>query len=179
MIEDERKFLLNRPASEIVAEAKAAGQLQNTIEIEQFYYTEGGKTERYRRESDDTYRNRCTITTKHPVDGSDRKRFEYEEETDNDIFEMIASGADTPTVRKTRYEIETERHFIQIDVFGDELEGLEFAEIEAGLQPGYDDDDDDEGGEKLPDWIGEDVTSDPEYRNHNIALKLLEIRRSR
>lgn len=185
-IENERKFKLNRPASEIIAEAKAAGQLFETIEIQQFYCTEGGRTSRYRCQNDSTYYNRCTITKKRPVKGSDRERFEYEEETDFQFFERMQLISDTPTVRKTRFEIKTDTHWLQLDVFQDELEGLEFVEIEAELQPNIDDIDcdddvtDDPFNQKyFPDWIGEEVTGDPEYRNEAIAMRLGEIRRSR
>lgn len=185
-IENERKFKLNRPASEIIAEAKAAGQLFNTIAIRQFYHTDGGRTSRYRCESDSTYEKRCTITDKRPVRGSDRERFEYEEETDLQFFERMESISDTPTVSKTRYEIETQTHFLQLDVFHDELEGLEFVELEAQHQPNIDNFDceddvfDDPFNQKyFPDWIGAEVTSDPDYRNEAIAIKLGEIRKNR
>jgi CYTH domain-containing protein len=60
---------------------------------------------------------------------------------------------------KTRYIIPSGKHKIEVDVFHEKNEGLVIAEIELAS--------DDEEYFK-PDWLGEEVTGQPQYYNANL-----------
>ena len=60
---------------------------------------------------------------------------------------------------KTRYLIRYDRHVFEVDVFHEKNEGLIIAEIELVS--------DDEHFTK-PDWLGEEVTGNPQYYNANL-----------
>jgi adenylate cyclase len=60
---------------------------------------------------------------------------------------------------KTRYLIPSGKHIFEIDVFHEKNEGLIIAEIELTSE--------DEYFEK-PDWLGEEVTGNPQYYNANL-----------
>jgi len=60
---------------------------------------------------------------------------------------------------KTRYLIPSGRHTFEVDVFHDKNEGLIIAEIELSSE--------DEHFE-IPDWLGEEVTGNPDYYNVNL-----------
>jgi adenylate cyclase len=60
---------------------------------------------------------------------------------------------------KTRYLIQSDRHVFEVDVFHEKNEGLIIAEIELVS--------DDEQFTK-PDWLGEEVTGNPQYYNANL-----------
>jgi CYTH domain-containing protein len=60
---------------------------------------------------------------------------------------------------KTRYLIPSGKHTFEIDVFHEKNEGLVVAEIELAY--------DDEHFDK-PEWLGEEVTGNPQYYNVNL-----------
>jgi len=60
---------------------------------------------------------------------------------------------------KTRYLIPSGIHTFEVDVFHEKNEGLVIAEIELSAE--------DEQFEK-PDWLGEEVTGNPNYYNANL-----------
>jgi adenylate cyclase len=60
---------------------------------------------------------------------------------------------------KTRYLVPSGKHTFEIDVFHEKNDGLIIAEIELS--------NDDEHFDK-PDWLGEEVTGDPQYYNANL-----------
>ena len=62
-------------------------------------------------------------------------------------------------VVKTRYLVPSGKHTFEIDVFHEEKEGLVVAEIELIS--------DDEHFDK-PEWLGEEVTGQPQYYNANL-----------
>jgi adenylate cyclase len=62
-------------------------------------------------------------------------------------------------VVKTRYLVPYEDHVFEVDVFHEENEGLVIAELELSS--------DDEAFNK-PDWLGREVTGNPEYYNANL-----------
>lgn len=63
---------------------------------------------------------------------------------------------------KTRYHIPTGDHTFEVDVFHGKHEGLIIAEIELNSE--------DESFER-PEWLGEEVTGNPEYYNANMIKK--------
>ena len=87
-------------------------------------------------------------------------KFEWEREIDladaRELMQICLPGA----ISKTRYIIPTsnERKW-EVDVFHGRLDGLVLAEIELG--------DEHEAFER-PDWLGEEVTGQPQYYNANM-----------
>ena len=74
----------------------------------------------------------------------------------NEIMNVCLPGR----IVKTRYLIPSGNHIFEVDVFHDKNEGLIIAEIELSSE--------DEPFEK-PDWLGEEVTGQPEYYSANLA----------
>lgn len=73
----------------------------------------------------------------------------------NDMMDVCLPGK----IVKTRYLIPSDKHTFEVDVFHDKNEGLIIAEIELSSE--------DEQFEK-PDWLGMEVTGNPEYYNANL-----------
>ena len=94
------------------------------------------------------------LTIKGATKGVSRVEFEYEIPA-KDAEEMI-SVFQLPHIRKKRYEIVVGQHVWEVDVFEGPLEGLVLAEIEVSKE-----------GETFtkPDWVAEDVSTDPGYYN--------------
>ena len=72
-----------------------------------------------------------------------------------DAEEMIAQFTEKH-IRKHRYEIPVGNHIWEVDEFHGKLSGLTLAEIELSSE--------DEVYQK-PDWITDDVSTDPNYYN--------------
>jgi CYTH domain-containing protein len=73
----------------------------------------------------------------------------------NEIMSLCIPGK----ILKTRYLIPSGDHTYEVDVFHGKNEGLIIAEIELSAE--------DELFEK-PDWLGEEVTGNPQYYNANL-----------
>jgi len=101
------------------------------------------------------------ITIKGPTQGISRAEFEYEIPL-KDADELISTFAEK-VIEKFRYEISFKNHLWEVDVFTGKLEGLYLAEIELNSE--------DEHFE-LPDWVGEEVSTDPNYYNSNLINKV-------
>lgn len=103
--------------------------------------------------------NKAFITIKSKI--SDLRRLEYEYEIPmEDAKEMMQAFGDCPSIEKTRHFIPKGKHTWEVDVFHGKHEGLIVAEIELSHE--------EETFDK-PDWIAEEVTSDPTYLNVNLA----------
>jgi len=141
--EIERKFLVSadwpRPA-------------QGT-RLLQGYLSRGAVSVRVR-----TSAERAWLTVKGPTSGLSRAEFEYEVPL-VDAEEMLALSPTKP-IEKTRYLVPLGRHVVEVDVFAGENAGLVVAEIELATE--------DESFDK-PSWLGEEVTTDPRYRNTALA----------
>ncbi|MEK7258366.1 MAG: CYTH domain-containing protein [Pseudomonadota bacterium] len=98
---------------------------------------------------------RAYLTLKGPSNGLSRTEFEYEIPA-LDAQQMIDQLCAGGTVDKMRYEIEHEGMLWELDIFSGENSGLVVAEIELlhEDQPFI-----------RPDWIGEEVSTDPRYSN--------------
>lgn len=94
------------------------------------------------------------LTLKGETKGITRKEFEYEIPL-NEAEEIIKSFTQKH-IRKIRYEIPYHSHIWEIDVFKGPLKGLILAELEVKSE-----------NEKftIPDWVTENVSSDPKYYN--------------
>jgi CYTH domain-containing protein len=97
------------------------------------------------------------------------KRTEWETEIPQRIADIfLDSGGfwdvekgeyDPGYIEKWRYCVSYKNHWYYIDVFKGKLEGLVIIEIELS----------DEFEEvELPYWVGEEVTNNPKYYNHNL-----------
>jgi len=75
---------------------------------------------------------------------------------------MLDGLCEKPLVEKTRYKIPLDGWTWEVDEFHGDNDGLVVAEVElksADERP------------PLPEWIGEDVSSDPRYFNSNLVKK--------
>ena len=84
--------------------------------------------------------------------------FEYNIPVDEALF--LIQKTKYLIIKKTRYIYKYKGKIWVIDEFKDKHAGLVIAEIELS--------DEDEKFE-IPHWIGKEVTSDPKYRNSNLA----------
>ncbi|MBQ2520813.1 MAG: CYTH domain-containing protein [Paludibacteraceae bacterium] len=146
--EIERKFLVTSDAFRTQATMQ--------YEIMQGYLCkEPGKTIRVRIRD-----TRAFLTIKSSRLREGLAKFEWEREIDladaRELMQICLPGA----ISKTRYIIPTsnERKW-EVDVFHGRLDGLVLAEIELG--------DEHEAFER-PDWLGEEVTGQPQYYNANM-----------
>ncbi|MBO4401794.1 MAG: CYTH domain-containing protein [Selenomonadaceae bacterium] len=102
---------------------------------------------------------RAFITIKSANDGIVRHEYEYEIPV-TDAEEMLKLCAPR-TLEKTRYKVEYSGHIFEIDIFEGRHAGLILAEVELNSA--------DETVE-LPEWIGAEVSSDPNYYNSRLVL---------
>lgn len=98
------------------------------------------------------------LTIKGPTKGISRLEFEYE----IPVWEaetLLDKLCEKPIIKKYRYTFSHAEHIWEVDEFLDENEGLVIAEIEL---------DNENQKITLPDWIGDEVTSEPAYYNSNL-----------
>ena len=103
-----------------------------------------------------TFAGQGFITIKSKTVGISRPEYEYRiaVEDAEEILEFCDS-----LIIKHRYEIQFKDHMWEVDVFHDANEGLVVAEIELRSETET---------FELPDWVGEEVTSDKRYNNANL-----------
>ena len=102
---------------------------------------------------------RGTITVKGKNLGARRAEFEYEIPV-ADAEQMLDTLCERPLIEKVRHTLTAGPHTWEVDVFEGDNAGLVVAEIELGSE--------DEDFEK-PEWVGDEVTSDPRYFNSNLV----------
>lgn len=78
----------------------------------------------------------------------------------SDAETMLDSLCEKPLVEKTRHIVMYKEHKWEIDEFSGDNEGLFVAEIELN---------DETEAFAIPDWLGEDVSDQPEYYNVNLV----------
>ncbi len=143
-VEIERKFL--------VAKDSWRGHIPGQRYC-QGYLSKGDITVRVRRAGPRAY-----LTIKGSGQGIVRPEFEYEipVEEAEEMFKLCRH----PLIEKTRYEVLHEGVLWEVDEFGGENAGLVLAEVELEhpSQP-----------VALPEWVGEEVTSDQRYRNSQLV----------
>ena len=111
------------------------------------------------RKSNDKYFLNYKWKNKNNNDENAIHNIEYEMPLTKENYEHLLSKVDDYMIIKTRYIIPLEDgHKVELDVFGGNLKGLVFAEIE------FKDDKDVESFAK-PEWLGEDITTDKFYDN--------------
>lgn len=131
-------------------------KLQSTVTyIQQGYITtQKDKVVRVRVKDNNGY-----ITIKGENNGAVRLEYEYPIPV-NEAKEIITKLCQKPIIEKNRYNYKSpDGHLWEIDEFLGDNEGLIVAEIEllSELEQ-Y----------EIPEWIGEEVTSDPKYYNSNL-----------
>lgn len=144
--ETERKFLVKDEFKHLAVGNKKI--------IQAYLSIDPGKTIRIRIADKDAF-----ITVKSRIMGKSISRSEWEFQIPYSDAEEMMSLCLSGKIVKTRYLIPYRKHTWEVDVFHDKNEGLVIAEIELLSE--------DEKFDK-PDWLGEEVTGNPEYYNSNL-----------
>jgi len=105
-----------------------------------------------------TIGNKGYITVKGIAKGAVRAEYEYEIPV-NDANEMLNTLCEQPIIEKMRYEIEYDELIWVVDEFEGLNKGLILVEVELS---------DENQKIDLPDWVGSEVTGDPNYFNSNL-----------
>ena len=108
-----------------------------------------------------TVDNRGTLTIKGISVGATRREYEYEIPA-VEADEMIDHLCEKPIIEKNRYKIPIGDVTWEVDEFLGVNEGLIVAEVELQSE---------DQSFARPDWIGEEVTSDPKYFNANLVAR--------
>lgn len=100
------------------------------------------------------------ITIKGIGSESGVSRFEWEKEITTEEAKSLLKLCERGVIEKTRYEVQSGKHIIEIDVFHGENDGLILAEIELENE-----------NEAIlkPNWLGTEVTNDKRYYNANLS----------
>jgi CYTH domain-containing protein len=150
-VEVERKFLVGRTPADLDTHTSA--------EIEQGYVaiTDDGVEVRIRR-----YGGRASLTIK---SGGERARLEEEFEIDERRFRALWPLTERRRIQKTRYRIPAPDGLtIELDVYHGQLAGLITAEVEFDSL--------DAATAFTPlEWLGQEVTDDPRYKNKRLATE--------
>jgi len=144
MVEIERKFLVTSDAFKTEAFA------QNRIK-QGYLSAVPERTVRVRIKGEKGF-----LTIKGISSESGLSRFEWEKEIPVEEAEKLLLLCEAGVIDKTRFEVKSGNHIIEIDEFYGENEGLIMAEIELQSET--------ESFEK-PIWLGEEVTNDKIYYN--------------
>ncbi|MBP5538250.1 MAG: CYTH domain-containing protein [Bacteroidales bacterium] len=142
--EIERKFLVR-------GEYKAYAESSSRI-AQAYLCSSGGNTVRIRLLDDKGY-----LTIKGPSVGI--SRFEWEMEIPQADARALLGLCKGGVIDKTRYRVPFKGHLFEVDEFYGDNEGLTVAEVELASET--------EPFEK-PDWVGEEVSDDPRYRNSHL-----------
>ena len=144
--ETERKFLVTGEFRHL-----ATGKKQIT---QGYLSVNPGRVVRVRISDNRSY---LTIKSSSGLTGITRNEWQYEIPYD-DARELIRICVPR-LIEKTRYIIPSGLHTIEVDEFHGRHEGLVIAEIEL---------EDEREDFERPEWLGEEVTGNPEYYNSNM-----------
>jgi adenylate cyclase len=153
-VEIERKFLVTGDGWR---ETANAGRF-----FRQGYVTRGNGAQQEKasvriRLADD----RAWLTLKSAHAGIMRDEYEYEIPV-GDAAEMLSQMCSGPVIEKTRYRVPHDDRIWEVDVFAGHAAGLVLAEVELDAA---------DAPVVLPDWVGQEVTHDPGFRNAAIGLE--------
>jgi adenylate cyclase len=148
--EIERKFLVEELPPDLE-------DVDPPEEIRQAYLalTPDGVEVRVRQRADRYY-----LTVK---SGGGLVREETEIELSRDQFARLWELPGLPIVEKTRRQVPSDQHVMEIDVFAGRLEGLVLAEVEFESVAASE-------AFVPPSWLGQEVTEDSRYKNRSLAL---------
>ena len=160
-IEIEKKYKINKIPENIEKYKK--------IEIEQAYLNYSSKpTIRIRKYNYDKYILSCKARREEYKDNLSICD-EVELSLSQEAYENLKQKCDGKTIYKTRYIIPLEDDLnAEVDMFHDFFEGVCFAEIEFKSE---------EQANKyvVPNWIGEDISSEKRVKNSYMAIKAKDI----
>jgi adenylate cyclase len=147
--EIERKFL-------VIGEQWRA-QVRRSRDIRQGYVVDGNDISVRVRIYDDAA---ATLTLKSERQGIRRSEFEYPiPSNDGKLLLQFSRGR---TIQKVRHEVPADGLLWEIDVFGEDNEGLVLAEIELkSTNQSF----------ERPQWIGAEVTQDQRFYNSNLSRR--------
>jgi len=149
-VEIERKFLVEGRAFE--------GQARERIPMIQGYLSSvPERSVRVRIAGD-----RAFLTIKGTSNESGTSRFEWERAIDVADARQLLAIAEPGVIDKTRYLVPAGNHVFEVDVFHGDNAGLVMAEVEL--------EDENEPFER-PEWLGEEVTGNPDYYNARLSKK--------
>lgn len=148
MIEIERKYLVT--SSDFLKEYSTKNEI-----AQGYLCSNPERTVRIRIKG-----NKGFITIKGIGNESGVSRFEWEKEIAIDEAQSLLKLCEKGVIKKTRYEVATGKHTIEIDVFYGDNDGLIIAEIEL--------ENENEAISK-PNWLGKEVTNDERYYNSYIS----------
>lgn len=100
------------------------------------------------------YGDQGILTIKGKSQNLTRKEYEYD--IPNYEAEALLGLCEKPLIEKTRYLCQHDGHVWEVDVFEGNNEGLVLAEIELTRE---------KEEFSMPDWAGEEVSTDPRYFN--------------
>ena len=144
--EIERKFLVTGDAWRELAEG--------TMYRQGYLSTVEDRTVRVRTAGAKGY-----FTVKGITVGATRTEFEYEIPV-ADADTMLDELCIRPLIEKTRHKIPFDGLVWEVDEYAGDNDGLVVAEVELSHE---------DQELRLPNWIGEEVTSDPRYYNANLV----------
>ena len=101
-----------------------------------------------------------TVKTNMTEDGLIRN--ELDENITEEEYNVLIVKKEGKTIYKTRYQFLVEDNIYAIDIFGGELEGLAYLEIEFASKKEADD-------FVTPNWVIKEVTNDIRYKNGFLA----------
>ena len=148
MIEIERKFLVRSERF------KNYSDKEERI-VQGFLNTNPGRTVRIRIKGNKGY-----ITVKGKSNETGLSRFEWEKEISVAEADSLLKIAEPGIIENLRYEVKSEKHTFEIDVFAGDNTGLIIAEVELQSE--------DEVFNK-PDWLGAEVTGIAKYYNSQLS----------
>lgn len=150
MIEIERKFLVLN--TNFIALAFTSNRI-----VQGYLNSNPERTVRVRIKG-----NKAYLTIKGKSNESGTSRLEWEKEIDILDAEKLLLLCENGVIDKTRYEIKSGKHTIEVDVFEGENEGLIMAEIELEAENEV---------YLKPNWLGKEVTTDERYYNAYLSQK--------
>ena len=148
MIEIERKFLVKSTA--FIKEAVKHNRI-----VQGYLSSAPERTVRVRIKGENGY-----LTIKGQSNATGMSRMEWEKEIPLEEAEQLLALCEEVIIDKTRYEVIVGVHVFEVDVFTGENEGLVMAEIELSSET---------EPFEIPDWLGEEVTTDIRYYNSYLS----------
>lgn len=148
MIEIERKYLVT--SSDFIAQSVCKNEI-----AQGYISSHPERTVRVRIKG-----NKGFLTIKGIGNETGASRFEWEKEIAIEEAKALLKLCEKGVIEKTRYEVPSGKHTVEIDVFHGDNNGLIIAEIE--LEQEF---------ETIvkPDWLGKEVTNDERYYNSYIS----------
>lgn len=98
---------------------------------------------------------------------STSKRKEIEFSIPNELYNKLSKIKNRSIIEKLRYFIPLDNYTVEVDIYYGHLKGLVTAEVEF------------ESIEMMnsfiaPSWFGTDITEDKDFKNKNLALKMIK-----